>query len=153
MKDDYTRVGKLWEIEHSKIKEGYNFIAGVDEAGRGPLAGPVCAAAVILPVDFYLKGIDDSKKLNEKNKNRLYDEITNNALAYSISFVQNDIIDSINILNATFKAMADAVKGLSLTPDFVLIDGNRIKGLDIPHECIVKGDSKSISTAAEYLQR
>ncbi len=148
MKDDYTRVGKLWEIEHSKIKEGYNFIAGVDEAGRGPLAGPVCAAAVILPVDFYLKGIDDSKKLNEKNKNRLYDEITNNALAYSISFVQNDIIDSINILNATFKAMADAVKGLSLTPDFVLIDGNRIKGLDIPHECIVKGDSKSISIAA-----
>jgi ribonuclease HII len=100
-----------------------------------------------LAVDFYLKVLT-IQKVNEKNKTRHYDEKTNNALAYSISFVQNDIIDSINILNATFKAMADAVKGLSLTPDFVLIDGNRIKGLDIPHECIVKGDIKSISIAA-----
>ncbi len=146
--NDIERVAQLWEIERGLMKQGYEYIAGVDEAGRGPLAGPVCIAAVILPADFYLKGINDSKKLTDKAKNRLYDEIIKNALSYSIVFIHNDVIDELNILNATFKGMCDAVKALDLTPDFVLIDGNRIKGMDIPCECVVKGDSKSISIAA-----
>ncbi len=127
---------------------GYRHIAGVDEAGRGPLAGPVCVAAVILPADCYLAGIDDSKKLTDKKKDRLYDEIIANALAYSVVFVDSDEIDRVNILNATFKGMRNAVKALSFTPDYVLIDGNQIKDMDIPHACVVKGDSKSISIAA-----
>lgn len=146
--NDFQRVQELWQIEHEKINQGYNLIAGVDEAGRGPLAGPVCVSAVILPADFYLEGIDDSKKLNEKKKDRLYDEIIKNAVAYNIILVDNNVIDEMNILNATFKGMCDAVNGLAVKPDFVLIDGNRIKGMVIPCECVVKGDSKSISIAA-----
>lgn len=145
---DFQRVEMLWQIELEKINLGYNNIAGVDEAGRGPLAGPVCVAAVILPVNFYLEGIDDSKKLNDKKKDKLYDEIIKNAIAYNIVLIDNNIIDELNILNATFKGMCDAVNGLAIKPDFALIDGNRIKGMDIPYECVVKGDSKSISIAA-----
>ncbi|NLB81896.1 MAG: ribonuclease HII, partial [Clostridiaceae bacterium] len=146
--DDSDKKHAFWQIEYEILKQGYKLIAGVDEAGRGPLAGPVCAAAVILPVDYYPEGIDDSKKLSAKKRDKLYDEITSNAIAYKVAVVQNDVIDKINILNATFKAMCEAVEGLSVTPDFVLIDGNCIKGLKIPHQCIVKGDSKSISVAA-----
>ncbi|MCK9478477.1 MAG: ribonuclease HII [Firmicutes bacterium] len=145
---DAARVKALWQIEHEKIKDGYNLIAGVDEAGRGPLAGPVCAAAVILPADFYFAGIDDSKKLNEKKREKLYDEIIKNAVSYGVALIQNDVIDKINILNATFKAMCEAVHSLAPQPDFVLIDGNKIKGLSINHECVIGGDSKSISIAA-----
>lgn len=123
-------------------------IAGVDEAGRGPLAGPVYAAAVVLPENFYLEEINDSKKLSEKKREALFDVICENALAYSIASVGADTIDEINILNATFLAMKQAVEGLRLVPDFVLVDGNRSKGLEIPHECVVKGDAKSQSIAA-----
>ena len=147
--NDRARVDALWEIEHIKNTEGYNLIAGVDEAGRGPLAGPVCVAAVILPKDIYLEKVNDSKKLNDKQKDRLFDEIIEKAIAYSIVLIDHTVIDEINILNATFKGMCDSVQGLSTKPDYVLIDGNRIKGMDfVPHECVVKGDSKSISIAA-----
>jgi len=145
---DKERVQAMWEIEHEKNKEGYKLIAGVDEAGRGPLAGPVCVAAVILPNDVYLEKINDSKKLTDKQKDKLYDEIIQKAVSYSIVMVSHEEIDKLNILNATFKGMCDAVGNLSVAPDYVLIDGNNIKGMSLPHECVVKGDSKSISIAA-----
>ena len=126
----------------------YSFICGIDEAGRGPLAGPVYAAAVILPNDIIIKGINDSKKLSEKKREELFEEITEKAIAYNIFSVDEKRIDEINILNATYEAMNGAVNGLSTAPDFVLIDGNRISGMEIPHETVVKGDSKSISIAA-----
>lgn len=148
MTDDMIRVLNMWKIEHEKIRDGYNLIAGVDEAGRGPLAGPVCVSAVILPQDCYFEKINDSKKLTEKQKDRLFDEIKEKAVAYNIVLIDNEEIDRLNILNATFKGMCESVKGLSVTPDFVLIDGNKIKGMETPHECVVKGDSKSISIAA-----
>lgn len=146
--DDRQRVMEMWSIEQQKFKDGYRLVAGVDEAGRGPLAGPVCVAAVILPQGTYLEKINDSKKLTDKVKDKLYDEIKKVALAYSIVMVQNDEIDRLNILNATFKGMCESVNALSVKPDYVLIDGNRIQGMEIPHECVVKGDSKSISIAA-----
>ena len=148
MTDDVERVKKMWEIEHSLMQNGCKLIAGVDEAGRGPLAGPVCAAAVILPPDAYFEKINDSKKLTDKQKDRLFDEIKEKAVAYSISLVPNTVIDEINILNATFKAMGEAIDGLSAVPGHVLIDGNMVRGIEIPHTCVVKGDSKSISIAA-----
>lgn len=146
--NDYERVSLMWSHEHEKNALGYKTIAGVDEAGRGPLAGPVCVAAVILPDNIYLEKINDSKKLTDKVKDRLYDEIIQKALAYSIVMVSNETIDEINILNATFKGMCEAVSSLKITPDYVLVDGNRVNGMDIPHECIVGGDGKSISVAA-----
>lgn len=146
--NDIQRVNEMWTIEHEKKAQGFNLIAGVDEAGRGPLAGPVCVAAVILPEDAYLEKINDSKKLTDKVKDRLYDQIKEIALAYSIVLVSHEEIDNLNILNATFKGMCDSVNSLSVKPDYVLIDGNRIKGMELPHECVVKGDSKSISIAA-----
>ena len=146
--DDILRVNSMWEIEHKKMNEGYKLIAGVDEAGRGPLAGPVCVASVILPDGVYLEKINDSKKLSDKVKDKLFDEIRESAVAYNIVLISNEEIDRLNILNATFKGMCDAVLGLSVKPDYVLIDGNRIKGMETEHECVVKGDSKSISIAA-----
>lgn len=146
--NDIERVNEMWAIENEKKAMGYNLIAGVDEAGRGPLAGPVCVASVILPEGAYLEKINDSKKLTDKVKDKLYDEIKDMAIAYSIVLISHEEIDELNILNATFKGMCDAVNGLSVKPDFVLIDGNRIKGMETPHECVVKGDSKSISIAA-----
>lgn len=145
---DYERVMEMWKIENSKKEEGYRLIAGVDEAGRGPLAGPVCVASVILPENAYLEKINDSKKLSEKTKDRLFDEIKQTAVAYSIVLVSHEDIDKLNILNATFKGMCDAVNSLKIKPDYVLIDGNKISGMSIPHECVVKGDSKSVSIAA-----
>lgn len=146
--DDILRVNALWEIEHKKMNDGYKLIAGVDEAGRGPLAGPVCVASVILPDGIYLEKINDSKKLTDKVKDKLFDEIKKSAIAYNIVLISNEEIDKLNILNATFKGMCDAVSGLDVKPDYVLIDGNRISGMEIEHECVVKGDSKSISIAA-----
>ncbi|MBR5270552.1 MAG: ribonuclease HII, partial [Clostridia bacterium] len=122
--------------------------AGVDEAGRGPLAGPVYAAAVILPQDFIIEGLNDSKKLTEKRREELYDVIIQNAVAYSIFSVDEKRIDEINILNATYEAMNGAVNSLSVVPDYVLIDGNSIKGMEIEYETVVKGDAKSASIAA-----
>lgn len=146
--NDVERVNEMWTIENEKKALGYNLIAGVDEAGRGPLAGPVCVASVILPEGAYFEKINDSKKLTDKVKDKLFDEIKEKAIAYSIVLVSHEEIDQLNILNATFKGMCDAVTQLSVSPDFVLIDGNRIKGMETPHECVVKGDSKSISIAA-----
>lgn len=146
--NDIERVNEMWAIEREKNAQGYKLIAGVDEAGRGPLAGPVCVAAVILPDNAYLEKINDSKKLTDKVKNKLYDQIREIAIAYSIVLVSHEEIDRLNILYATFKGMCDAVDGLSVKPDYVLIDGNKISGMELPHECVVKGDSKSISIAA-----
>lgn len=146
--EERERVKALWEIEESLYQRGYNLVAGVDEAGRGPLAGPVYAAAVILPKGVIIEGINDSKKLTEKRREELYDIIREKAISYSVRAVDERRIDEINILNATFEAMNGAVNSLETKPDYVLIDGNRIKGMEIDHETVVKGDAKSISIAA-----
>ena len=137
-----------YEYEKQAIAEGYNIVCGVDEAGRGPLCGPVCAAAVILPTDCEIEGINDSKKLSEKKRDMLYDIIKEKALAYSVVMVDAKTIDEINILQATFKAMREAVEGLSVKADIALIDGNQKPGLSIEERTLVKGDAKSISIAA-----
>ena len=136
------------DIENSLRSEGYNIICGVDEAGRGPLAGPVFAAAVILPEDCPDIGINDSKKLTEKKRELLFDKITEIALDYSIAIVSEKEIDEIYILNAAMLAMRKAVAGLKIKPDFVLIDGNRLPETGYPERYIVKGDSLSMSIAA-----
>lgn len=146
--EERARVSAMCEIENERRKKGYKYIAGVDEAGRGPLAGPVYAAAVILPEGMLIEGINDSKKLSEKKREELFDVICEKASAYCIAEVSHTRIDEINILNATFEAMNKAVNGLNIRPDYVLIDGNRIKGMELPHETVVKGDAKSISIAA-----
>ena len=137
-----------WEYEERAWKNGFEAVCGVDEAGRGPVAGPVCAAAVILPGGIVIEGLNDSKKLSEKKREKLFDEITENALAWSVSLVDERVIDEINILQATFRAMRQAVDGLTRPADFVYVDGNRSQGLDLPHECVVSGDAKIPSVAA-----
>ena len=134
-------------FEREARAEGYNVIAGTDEAGRGPLAGPVVAAAVILPPEP-IEGIDDSKKLSEKKREALYDVIMERAAAVGVGFADAGEIDEINILNAAMISMARAVENMAVKPDFVLIDGNTSRFMDIPHRCIVKGDQKSASVAA-----
>lgn len=146
--EEFERVMCMYQIEDSYHEKDYIHIAGVDEAGRGPLAGPVFAAAVILESGTVIKGLNDSKKLSEKRREELFDEITEKAMSYNIFSVDERMIDEINILEATYKAMQGAVGGLKLQPDFVLIDGNRIKGIDIPNETVIKGDAKSASIAA-----
>ena len=138
----------MLEFENKFYEEGKNLIAGVDEAGRGPLAGPVCAAAVILPKDLIIEGVNDSKKLTEKKRDLLFDEIKEKAIAYSIQFVYPDIIDEINIRQASHKAMADAVENLGIAPQHILIDGNDNIPFDLPYTYIVKGDAKSQTIAA-----
>ncbi len=138
----------MYKIEKELFSKGYRLIAGVDEAGRGPLAGDVYAAAVILDPDDVIEGLNDSKKLTEKKREELYEEITKRALSYAICPVSAEVIDEVNILNATFMAMNGAVDNLSVKPDFVLIDGNRIKDMKTEHETVVKGDAKSASIAA-----
>ncbi len=144
--EEYERVKGMKQFDLDHKKSGY--LAGVDEAGRGPLAGPVFAAAVILPDDVIIEGINDSKKLTEKKREKLFDEICEKAIAYSIVAVSEERIDEINILQATFLAMRGAVSGLSEKPDYVLVDGDKSPSLDIDHEAIIKGDSKSMSVAA-----
>ncbi|MBQ4248466.1 MAG: ribonuclease HII [Clostridia bacterium] len=134
-------------FERETRAAGYNVIAGTDEAGRGPLAGPVVAAAVILPPEP-IEGIDDSKKLSEKKREALYDVIMERAAAVGVGFADAGEIDEINILNAAMISMARAVENMAVKPDFVLIDGNTSRFMDIPHRCIVKGDQKSASVAA-----
>lgn len=135
------------EFEKNAISKGYKAVCGVDEAGRGPLAGPVCAAAVILPKGVIIDGVNDSKKLSEKKRDALFDVIREKALAYSIAYATVDEIEDINILNATMLAMRRAVEGLSVKADYAMIDGNKIPELNIDAECIVKGDAKSMSVA------
>ena len=137
-----------YEYEARAAENGYIAVCGVDEAGRGPLAGPVCAAAVILPQGLVIEGLNDSKKLSEKKREMLYDKVTENALAWSVAFASEAEIDEINILQATFLAMKRAVEGLGIKADYALIDGNRMPPLDINGETVIKGDSLSMSIAA-----
>lgn len=138
-----------FSFENEARQKGYKFICGVDEAGRGPLAGPVCAAAVILPENCEIEGLNDSKKLSEKKREQLYDIIIEKALDYSISYGTLEEIEEYNILEATYIAMNRAIDGLKNSADFALIDGNRVpRGIKIPCETVVKGDSKSYSIAA-----
>ena len=137
-----------WLLYENEAKQkGFNMVCGVDEAGRGPLAGPVFAAAVILPDNCVIEGVNDSKKLTEKKREMLFDVIKEKAVSYCIASASEKEIDEINILNATYLAMQRAVEGLSEKADYALIDGNRLPKLNIPAECIVKGDSKSESIA------
>ena len=138
----------LWEIENARFDEGYEIICGVDEAGRGPLAGPVCAAAVILPKGLEIPGLNDSKKLTDKKRRELMPIIQQEALAYGIAFASHEEIDDINILQATFLAMERALAQLKIQPDLALIDGNRQKDFGIKVETVVKGDSRSANIAA-----
>ncbi len=135
--------------ESEKIAQGYTAVCGVDEAGRGPLAGPVCAAAVILPEGLEIEGLNDSKKLSEKRREALYDVIKEKAIAYSIAFASVEEIEEHNILQATFMAMTRAVEGLAVKADYALIDGNKIPPqLQVPAEYIIGGDAISASVAA-----
>ena len=135
------------EFKKEAFAKGYKSVCGVDEAGRGPLAGPVCAAAVILPEGVIIEGVNDSKKLSEKKRESLFDVIREQALSYSIAYATVDEIEEINILNATMLAMRRAIDGLEIKADYAMIDGNKIPPLDIDAECIVKGDAKSMSIA------
>lgn len=138
----------LWQIEQSCFDRGIQVICGVDEAGRGPLAGPVCAAAVILPPNLELPGLDDSKKLSDKRRRELFPVIKEQALAYGIAFATEAEIDEINILQATFLAMERAIGQLSIKPEMALIDGNRAKDFGVSAETVIHGDSLSASIAA-----
>ncbi len=144
---ELEKAKQLFEFDRQFEKEK-GVVCGVDEAGRGPLCGPVCAAAVILKPGVILNGLNDSKKLNEEKRNNLYEQITQNAIAYNIVLINADVIDEINILNATLKGMAKAVEGLCEKPDIVLIDGNKCPNINIEAKAIVKGDSASASIAA-----
>jgi len=138
----------MWQIEQELHDQGVGLICGVDEAGRGPLAGPVCAAAVILPDGLEIPGLDDSKKLTDKRRRELFPIIKEQAIAYGIGFASHDEIDQINILQATFLAMERALSQLSVKPEFALIDGNREKDFGLPVMTVVKGDSRSANIAA-----
>ena len=136
------------EIEDALRAEGYDIVCGVDEAGRGPLAGPVCAAAVILPRGVTIEGLDDSKKLTEKRREALYDVIIAAAEAYGVAFAAVEEIEELNILSATYLAMNRAIAALGVGIDLALIDGNRNAGIEYPSRCVVKGDAKCVSIAA-----
>lgn len=138
----------MWEIEDALYGQGISAICGVDEAGRGPLAGPVCAAAVILPKDLEIPGLNDSKKLSDKKRKELFPIIQEQAIAYGIAFATEQEIDELNILQATFLAMQRAIDQLEGKAEFALIDGNREKDFGIPVMTVVKGDSRSANIAA-----
>ena len=138
----------LWELENELYDAGLGPLCGVDEAGRGPLAGPVCAAAVILPRGLEIEGLNDSKKLSEKKREGLYNVIVKSALSYGIAFATVEEIERLNILEATFLAMNRAIELLSVRPALALIDGNRDKGISVPARCVVGGDGKCADIAA-----
>lgn len=138
----------LWELENEIAAEGYATLCGVDEAGRGPLAGPVYAAAVILPRGLVIEGVNDSKKLSEKKREQLFAEICEKAVDYSIAFASVAEIEERNILGATMLAMNRAIAGLGVKPDLALIDGNRNAGIETPSRCVVKGDARCADIAA-----
>ena len=138
----------MWEIEEGFYAQGVKVICGVDEAGRGPLAGPVCAAAVILPANLEIPGLTDSKKLTDKKRRELFPVIKEQAIAYGIGLASEQEIDEINILQATFLAMQRAIDQLSVKADLALIDGNREKDFGLPVKTVVKGDSLSANIAA-----
>lgn len=137
------------ELENLGIAKGFKAVCGVDEAGRGPLCGPVCAAAVILDPNTEIQGVNDSKKLSEKKREALFDVIKEKAIAYSVAFATVEEIEESNILEATYMAMNRAIEGLNVKADYALIDGNRVpRSIKIPCETVVKGDAKSLSIAA-----
>ena len=138
----------LWELERKIAAEGFSPLCGVDEAGRGPLAGPVCAAACILPAGMDIPGLNDSKKLSEKKRDELYDVIRETALSYGIAFASEEEIEELNILGATYLAMNRAIEKLMLKPALCLIDGNRNQGIRFKSRCVVKGDALCADIAA-----
>ena len=138
----------MWQIEQECFDRGVQVICGVDEAGRGPLAGPVCAAAVILPANLEIPGLNDSKKLTDKRRRELFPIIKEQAIAYGIGLASHEEIDEINILQATYLAMERAIAKLSVRPELALIDGNRAKDFGVPVKTVIKGDSLSASIAA-----
>ena len=138
----------MWQFEEELFAQGYQLVCGVDEAGRGPLAGPVCAAAVILPPHLEIPGLDDSKKLSDKRRRELFPIIKEQAIAYGIGFASHEEIDEINILQATYLAMERAIAQLQVKPEYALIDGNRAKDFGLPVKTVVKGDSLSANIAA-----
>lgn len=145
---DDTTISDWFFYEKQLLEKGYTSVCGVDEAGRGPLAGPVCAAAVILKPDDIIEGVNDSKKLSEKKREALFDIIKQRAVSYSIAWATVEEIEEMNILNATMLAMKRAVEGLDIPADYAIIDGNKTPELDITSNSIVKGDAKSMSIAA-----
>ena len=145
---EIERLTNMLEIEHRLYDKGYINIAGIDEAGRGPLCGPVVAAAVILPKDKKIEGVNDSKKLTEKKREMLYDDIMNEAVAVGVGISEVDVIEKVNILNATKIAMKKAIENLKVKPDYCLIDGNQMIDISIDAETVVSGDAKSESIAA-----
>ncbi|MHB0998255.1 MAG: ribonuclease HII [Armatimonadota bacterium] len=155
MSKEYLGMGKdkdivvdLWQYERMAMKQGFTVIAGIDEAGRGPLAGPVVASAVILPFDCNIEGINDSKKLTPKRRDAAYEKIMEIALGIGIGIIDAKVIDSINILQATYRAMHAAILKLPVQANLCLVDGNPIRNFGHPHKAIVGGDGKSASIAA-----
>ena len=138
----------LWELENELYDSGISTLCGVDEAGRGPLAGPVCAAVVMLPRGIVIDGLNDSKKLSEKRREQLYGEITAKALHWSVAFASVEEIEELNILGATYLAMNRAIAGLGVVPELALIDGNRAAGVEYKTRCVVGGDGKCADIAA-----
>jgi ribonuclease HII len=146
---ELERLTKLKEIEKDLYNKGFNNICGIDEAGRGPLAGPVVVAGVIMPKDSIIEGINDSKKVSEKKREKLYDLIIEEAISYSVAIIGQDIIDNINILNATKEGVTKVVDGLDVKPDLIIIDAlDHINTRGIPYEPIIKGDAKCYNIAA-----
>jgi len=146
---ELERLTKIKEIEKDLYNKGFNNICGIDEAGRGPLAGPVVVAGVIMPKDSMIEGINDSKKVSEKKREKLYDLIIEEAISYSVAIIGQDIIDDINILNATKEGVTKVVDGLDVKPDLIIIDAlNHINTRGIPYEPIIKGDAKCYNIAA-----
>ena len=154
MTKEERRIMLLQKLEEMKVfeneihAEGIRYIAGIDEVGRGPLAGPVVAAAVVLPEDFDVIGVNDSKKLSEKKREELFEIIKDKAVSYAFGIVDNEVIDEINILEATKKAMKEAVEGLDVRPEHLMIDAVKLEDVDIPQTPIIKGDEKCLSIAA-----
>ena len=146
---ELERLNILKEIENKMHEDGIQYICGIDEAGRGPLAGPVVVAAVIMPEESMIEGVNDSKKVSEKKREALYDQIINEAIAYSVGIIDQNEIDEINILNATKKGLTTAVKGLKVKPDRIIVDAlDKIDTDGIPYTSIIKGDAKCYSISA-----
>ena len=146
---EIERLNKLKEEELSLYSDKIKYICGIDEAGRGPLAGPVVVAAVVLPKDSFIEGVNDSKKISEKKREKVYEEIINSAISYSVGIIDEKTIDDINILNATKLGLTTAIKGLTVRPDLILVDAlTNIDTCGIPYKSVIKGDAKEYSIAA-----